>query len=99
MLSPVNKKVDKKFTEKRKKHVEKNPIISIRKTAKLLNVDERTVRRTIKTLGKVSVARTYMPTFYRKAKNFEIGAIKETSESAENPCFVNSQNDSHSAEE
>ena len=64
--------------------------MSIRKNAKLFNVDERTVRRTLKTLGKVSVAR---PTIFdRKAKNFEIGAIKEASESAEKPCFINSLN-------
>ena len=53
MSSPVNKKVDKKFTEKLKKHVVKNSTMSIRKTAKLFNVDERTIRRTLKTLGKV----------------------------------------------
>ena len=47
MPTPVNKKVDKKFTERIQKHVEKNPI---RKTAKVLEVDE-------KAFGMVSVVR------------------------------------------
>ena len=52
MPTPVNKKVDEKFTERLKKHVEKNPTMSIRKTAEVFEVDQKTVR-TLKTLGKV----------------------------------------------
>ena len=39
MPTPVNKNVDKKFTERLKKNVEKNPTTTIRKTAKVFKVD------------------------------------------------------------
>ena len=35
----------------------KNPTMSIGKTVKVFEVDEKTVRRTLKTLGKVSFVR------------------------------------------
>ena len=59
MPAPVNKKVDKKFTERLKKAVEKNPTMFIRKTVKVFVVDEKTVRRTLKTLGKVSLVKPF----------------------------------------
>ena len=55
MPTLLNKKIDKKFIEQLKKHDEKYPTMSIRKTAKVYEVGEKTVRRTLKTFGKVSV--------------------------------------------
>ena len=54
MPTPMNKKVDKNFAERFKRDVEKNFTIFIRKAAKVFEVDEKTVRMTLKTLGKVS---------------------------------------------
>ena len=73
MLSPVNKKVDKKFIEKLKKHVDKNPTMSIRMTAKLFNIDEWPVRRTLKTLGKVSVAQPTCQLLTERLKALRLG--------------------------
>ena len=39
MPTPVNKKVEMKFIEQLKKHVEKNSTMSIRMTAKVLEVN------------------------------------------------------------
>ena len=47
----VNKKVDKKFIEQLKKHVEKNPTMSIKKIPKVVEVDEKTARTIYRLLG------------------------------------------------
>ena len=77
MSSPVNKKVDKKLTEKFKKHVENNPTMSIRKTAKLFNVVEKTVRRSLKTLGKVIVTRTLCQLLTERLKTLRLERSKK----------------------
>jgi transposase len=55
--TPSNKKTTPKFLQKLKKSVEADPTKSIRNVAKKLNVHERTIRRSLKVLGKKSVVR------------------------------------------
>ena len=75
-LLRTKKKVDKKFTERIKKYVEKKSTISIRKTTKVFEVDEKTVRRTQKTLGKVSVVRLTIQLLTERLKALRLGQSK-----------------------
>ncbi len=56
-VAPVNKIRNSRFIGKVKKRVERDPTSSMRRIAKELNVDEKTIRTTIKDLGKKSLVR------------------------------------------
>lgn len=66
--SPANKKVTPTFLQRLKRTVEAKPTDSIRKVAKKLDVDERTVRRSLKMIGKRSVVRPLHQLLTERAK-------------------------------
>jgi hypothetical protein len=73
--TPANKIATPQFLQKLKRTVESNPTNSIRNIAKKLKVHERTIRRSLKTIGKRSVVRPprHLLTQRQKEVRFERG--------------------------